>query len=53
MSYRVGIVARGTSGPLVYNALRFATWAEAEAYALDLLARWSGAVAYRVEEVAS
>lgn len=50
MKYRVGVIERG-GNVLIYNALRFDSWEEAERYGAALLSRWSGITAYHVEEV--
>lgn len=53
MKYRVTVIERGTSGPPIPNGLRFDTWDEANEYGAELLSRWSGIIAYHVEEVPS
>ena len=48
MSYRVGIKTKGDSH-WVYNSLRFASMADAEAYADDIFKRWIAITDYVVE----
>ncbi len=48
-SYKVMILAHGET-EWVANGLRFATEAEAEAYAVDLAGRWTMVKEWRVEE---
>ena len=50
MSYKPEIQTAGDPGRWSGNALRFATQAEAEAYAFDLQCRWTAVSATRVIE---
>lgn len=50
--FRVGVVLSG-SNTVTWNALRFATFEEAEAYGDSLYARWTAVTAIRIEEVES
>ena len=49
MSYKAEVIA-GSSGKWCDNALRFATLAEAQAYARDLWSRWTLVREYRAVE---
>jgi hypothetical protein len=49
VSYKVGCKTRSAE-PWTYNALRFGTAEEAEAYGADLYARWLALEAYEVHE---
>ena len=49
MTFKVAVKVRGESG-WSYNALRFPTREEAEAYARNLASRWMGVEKWEIQE---
>jgi hypothetical protein len=47
-SFRLGCIVRGEPGSVHFNALRFATSDECEAYGRDLYSRWTMLVSFEI-----